>query len=198
MSTEILKKWRMFCAIDLPEEVKTRVTAHAKRLSEAFPQTRVSWERQEKLHLTLKFVGEIKPVRVDELSSAAGRAASSVEPFELSLAELGSFPQHGAARVLWLGVRDDSGQLTSLHRSVEDECRIAGFAREPRPFKPHLTIARIRSPHGARELASAHRESTFEPQVFTVSELIVMRSELGPGGSRYTPISRHPFGKIEG
>ena len=77
MSTELLKKWRMFCAIDLPEEVKSRVTVHAKRLSEAFPQTRVSWERPEKLHLTLKFVGEIKPARLEELSSAAARAANA-------------------------------------------------------------------------------------------------------------------------
>src|SRR2546423_11395136 len=68
------------------------------------------------------------------------------------------------------------------------------FQRDSRPFKPHLTVARIRTPHGARELATAHRSTSFEPQNFSVSELILMRSELGPGGSRYTPLSRYPLG----
>ena len=186
-------RWRVFCAIDLPEEVKSRVAAHAARLREAFPQVRASWERPEKLHLTLKFVGDLEIARVEELSRAAGCASTSVEPFELTIAETGAFPPHGAARVLWLGVREVSGRLSSLHRSLEDECYAVGFVREPRAFKPHLTVARIRSPQDSRELADAHREATFEPQTFTVSELIVMRSELGPGGSRYSIISRHRF-----
>jgi 2'-5' RNA ligase len=80
-----------------------------------------------------------------------------------------------------------------LQRSLEDACAAARFPREPRPFKPHLTIARLRSPQGARELAAAHRETHFEPRSFNVSELVVMHSELGPSGSRYTPASRHPL-----
>ena len=78
-----------------------------------------------------------------------------------------------------------------MQRALETECAADGFPREPRPFKPHLTLARIRSPQGAHELAATHRETPFEPQRFKVSELVVMRSELGPGGSRYTPLSRH-------
>lgn len=183
----------MFCAIDLSEEVKSRVADHVARLREAFPQVRASWERPEKLHLTLKFVGDVEIARVEQLSRSAGRAAASVEPFELTIAETGAFPPHGAARVLWLGVKDDSGQLSSLHHSLEDECDAAGFKRETRAFKPHLTLARLRDPRGAREIAAAHRESRFEPQAFTVSELVVMRSELGPSGSRYSIISRHRF-----
>lgn len=190
MATEAQKKWRVFCAIDLPEEVKARVSEHAALLRQAFPLARVSWERPEKMHLTLKFVGEIKVARVEELSGAAGRAAAIVEPFELTIVGAGAFPPRGAARVLWLGVKDESGRLSSLHRSLEDECALAGFGREPRAFEPHLTLARIRAPHGARELGNAHREATFEPLTFNVSELVLMRSELGPGGSRYTVVSR--------
>lgn len=185
--------WRVFCAIDLPQEVKSHVAAHAARLREAFPQVRASWERPEKMHLTLKFVGEIEISRVEELSRAAGRAAASVEPFELTIAEAGTFPPHGSPRVLWLGVEDNSGRLSSLHRSLEDECYAEGFEREPRTFKPHLTVARIRSPQFSRELADAHRGATFGPQNFTVSEIVVMRSELRPGGSRYAVVTRHSF-----
>lgn len=191
--TENQKKWRVFFAIELPEELKSRMAEHCKRLRDALPETRVSWEKPEKMHLTLKFVGEIKLARVEELSGAAERVTTSVKPFEITIEETGTFPPQGAARVLWLGVRDETGRLASLHRSLEDECAAAGFGREPRLFKPHLTIARIRAPRGARELAVAHREATFEPQAVRVSELILMRSELGPDGSRYTAVSRHPF-----
>src|SRR5919202_1847961 len=141
--------WRTFCAVELPDGVKSRVAEHVRRLRDG--------------------------------------------PFELSVSGPGSFPPHGPPRVLWLGIEDASGRLAGLQRALEDECAAAGFAREPRPFRPHLTVARIRSPQGARELAAAHRESRFEPQTFTVSELVVMRSELGPGGSRYTPLSHQPL-----
>jgi 2'-5' RNA ligase len=191
MSSKDKILWRMFCAVELPEALKSRVAEHAARLRETFPHLRVSWEKPEKLHLTLKFLGETEPSRVEELSGAAERAVAGMGPFELIVAEAGTFPPHGPARVLWLGVRDESGRLSSLRQSLENECAASGFPREGRPFQPHLTVARLRTPSGARELAAAHRETPFAPQTFSVSELVVMRSDLGPGGSRYTPVSRH-------
>src|SRR5438874_1311174 len=187
MTTEGQTHWRAFCAIELPDALKSRVGEHARRLREAFPRVRASWERPEKIHITLKFLGDVEVSRIEELSLAAGRAAAHVEPFELTIAVPGAFPPHGPPRVLWLGIEDASGKLSNLHYSLEDECAAAGFHREPRPFKPHLTLARIRSPRGPRELAAAHRESPFEPQSFNVSDLVLMRSELGPGGSCYSP-----------
>jgi 2'-5' RNA ligase len=92
---------------------------------------------------------------------------------------------------LWLGVTDPTGGLAQLQHRLEDECAGCGFPREERPFHPHLTIARLRSPEGARRLAALHKEAGFEATVFSVSELIVLRSELGAGGSRYFEISRH-------
>jgi 2'-5' RNA ligase len=195
MSPEGQTHWRIFFAVELPEALKARVGEHIKRLRDAFPHVHASWEKSEKIHITLKFIGEVEASRVEELSRAAERAAATVEPFELTITAPGAFPPHGPPRVLWLGIKDDSGRLALLHRALEDECAAASFPREPRPFKPHLTVARIRQPQGARELAAAHRETSFEPQTFNVSELAVMRSELGPGGSRYTHLSQHQLGR---
>jgi len=128
------------------------------------------------------------------LSSAAARTVTNIEPFELTINEPGTFPTHGQPRVLWLGIVDASGRLAFMQRALETECEAAGFTRETRAFKPHLTLARIRSTQGARPLAEAHRETPFESQRFKVSELVVMRSELGPSGSRYTPLSRQRLG----
>jgi 2'-5' RNA ligase len=92
---------------------------------------------------------------------------------------------------LWLGVNDSSGKLKGLQAKLDDECLRLGFEKEERAFNPHLTIARLRKPQGARALALAHKEMGFEPMNILVSELLVIRSELSSEGSRYTVISRH-------
>lgn len=191
MTDEAPNPLRVFCAVELPDELRSRVGERVRRLRSEFPGVRASWEKPEKLHVTLKFLGDVEPARVEALSGAAARAAAGLEPFELTMEGPGTFPPHGQPRVLWLGIVDASGSLARMHHSLETECAAAGFPRESRAFEPHLTLARVRSPQGARELAAAHRETPFEPQRFKVSELVVMRSELGPGGSRYTPLSRH-------
>jgi 2'-5' RNA ligase len=184
---------RVFCAVELPAEVRDAAAAHVGGLRRDFPEARASWARAASLHVTLKFIGEVEPARVVELSRAAGAAVEGSSPFGLSVEGTGTFPPRGAARVLWLGVADESGGLARLQRRLEEECEAAGFPREPRAFKPHLTLARLRASKDAPRVSEAHRRQTFGPYPFRVSELIVMRSELGPGGSRYTPLSRHIF-----
>jgi len=185
--------WRVFCAIEVPQEVRARLTAHIETLRRRFPAVRASWTRDDKFHLTLKFLGEIPQERVENLSIAVTRAASSVAPFKLMIEGAGAFPQNGPPKVLWLGVTDVERGLTVLHTSLEAECVQEGFAKETRPFRSHLTIARIRESYGARALASFHRESGFPAVEFFVSELLVIRSELSSAGSKYTVVSRHDF-----
>lgn len=184
-------RWRVFCAVALPDALKELVSQHIALLRQAIPDVRASWDRPEKLHITLKFLGDIERSRVPSLSHAAESAAQTVKPFELSIEGAGAFPTHGPPRVLWLGICDSSGGLAHLHKQLEEECARENFKREQRPFHPHLTIARLRSPGGARRLAALHQETGFNPQTFNVRELLVIRSELGPSGSRYTEISKH-------
>ncbi len=187
------ERWRVFCAVALPEEVRNRAAAHTKTLREAAPKVRASWPRAESLHITLKFLGELETARIGSLSQAAARAAEGFQTFELAIEGAGAFPPRGMPRVLWLGVKDDSGKLATLQQRLEEECAAVGFARETRAFHPHLTIARLRAPANSQRLAAMHQEMGFERAAFNVNELLVMRSELGPGGSRYTEISRHVF-----
>lgn len=196
MTDEGRESWRVFCAVGLPENVRAAAAANSSRLREAFPRVRASWERPEKMHLTLKFLGEVEPARVEELSRAAERAAGAVAPFELTVGGPGAFPPHGPPRVLWLGVEDEGGGLARLHQFLEDECAAAGFPREARTFRPHLTLARLREPRDARPLADAHRAATFSPKNFAAGEILVIRSELGPAGSRYTTLSKHQLSNL--
>ena len=193
---EAERRVRIFCAVELPEDVRESAAAHIARLREAAAALplKVSWERAEKLHLTLKFLGEIEPARVEALTRAANRAAGSVERFEARLQGTGAFPPRGNPRVLWLGLKDETNAIAQLQERLEAECARENFPREARPFHPHITIARIRVPAAApaRQLAKLHVEMGFEPPAsFNVNDLIVMQSELSAGGSRYTPLSKH-------
>lgn len=187
------QRLRIFYAVELPQDVRARIAAHVARLREATQaELKVSWERAEKLHLTLKFLGEIEAARVEALTRAANHVAGAAGKFELSLQEAGAFPPRGNPRVLWLGLHDDTGRLAQLQERLEAECERENFPRETRPFRPHITIARIRVPNAAaRHVAGLHRETNFPPATFDAGEVVIMRSELGAGGSRYTPLSRH-------
>ncbi len=189
MSSETVERWRTFCAIELPAEVRRRVSEHVARLREAVPQARVGWERAEKLHITLKFLGEIERGRVGALERAARRASADVPPFTLTVEGAGAFPPRGLPRVLWVGITDESGQLSLLQQRLEEECARENFSREGRAFHPHLTVARLRTPEGARRLAELHTATPFPAESVPVNELTIIRSILGPGGARYTKIS---------
>jgi 2'-5' RNA ligase len=186
-----IESWRVFIAIELPANIRKRIAEHIDRLRNSVPDARASWSREDTLHLTLKFLGDIPVTSVEQLSAAASIAADKVEPFEIVVDGCGAFPPRGQPRVLWIGIDDPSGKLSELNCALEDECANAGFAREPRAFHPHLTIVRIRQPQGSRQLAAMHREIGFNREAISVSELAVIRSELRSEGSKHTTISRH-------
>ena len=185
--------WRVFCAIEIAAHVCERIVDHLNQLKHSFPDISASWNRDGKFHLTLKFIGEISQARVERLSLAADRAASNFSPFNLVVDGAGAFPKKGTPKVLWLGIVDSSGKLAELQTGLEEECAQAGFAKEERPFHPHLTLARLRRPHGARALAFAHKQAGFAAVQFPVPELLVIRSELSSAGSKYSVISSHPL-----
>ena len=184
-------KWRVFCAVEIPKQVRELVLRHIADLREAAPDARASWTRDTSLHLTLKFLGDIPLQSVPDLSSAASLAVAGLAPFSIRLEQTGVFPKHGPPRVLWIGINDFSGRLGELHARLESEAAKVGFEKDERPFHPHLTIARLRQPQAARSLAAAHLELEFTPVEIAISELLVIRSELGSAGSKYTIVSRH-------
>ena len=183
--------WRVFCAVELPPEVRAQLQEHIVRLRKEVPDAAASWSRVENIHLTLKFFGNVALDRIPAISAAAARAAAELEPFKIDIGNTGVFPRPSRPQVLWIGVSDTSGKLSALHERIEKECASEGFAKEDRAYRPHLTIARLRRPDGARHLADTHLQMQFQPTDVNVTELIVFRSELSSKGSRYTQISKH-------
>jgi 2'-5' RNA ligase len=189
---ETSESWRLFIAIELPAEIRHRIKQHIDRLRAACPDIRASWTREDNLHLTLKFFGDVAVNRVDSLSQALMHAAARTPPFDLLIKSCGIFPPRGKPNVLWIGIAPETEPAClHLYESIEDECARAGFKRDERRFHPHLTIARLRHPAGARALANLHQETELEPIALKVSSVCLIRSELSSSGSRYTIVARH-------
>ena len=184
----------MFLAVELSPEVCAQLREHIAKLRAQAPDAAASWSRVENIHLTLKFFGNVATARVAAITEAASRAVQEFSSFEITIGDTGVFPNPRRAQVLWVGVGDPSGKLSALQARLEKECATVGFEKEDRVYRPHLTIARIRKPHGDRQLADAHLQMKFTPVAVGLRELVLFRSELSSKGSKYTPISRHRLG----
>jgi RNA 2',3'-cyclic 3'-phosphodiesterase len=185
------KDWRVFCAIELPDDVRARLEDHVGRLRKEVPDAVASWSRVENIHLTLKFFGNVAVDRISAISEAASRAVQEFSAFQIGVGGTGVFPKPSRAQVLWIGIDDPSGNLSALQQRFDRECLAEGFPKEDRAYRPHLTIARLRQPEGARRLADAHLNMNFANIDVPITELVLFRSELSPKGSKYTALSHH-------
>lgn len=184
---------RVFIAIELPASVHELAEERVRFLRAEFPGVRASWERTEKMHITLKFLGEIDERRLTKVQNSITQAAKNFRPFEISIEETGAFPPRGVPRILWLGVKDDSETLSKFQSKLEDEFAKIGFEKEKRKFHPHITLARIRMPDGAKRLRDRHEQLNFQSDIFAVYEIVLIKSVLSSAGSSYTKLSSHPL-----
>jgi 2'-5' RNA ligase len=145
---------------------------------------------QDNLHFTLHFLGAVKPETLPALEAAGQVAAAAVTAFELRIGGRGAFPRPERAKVVWLGVEHGEAPLCALAQAISDADVTLGFAREPRAFTPHLTLARLKEPAPVRELLHALKVPDL---CFRVDALSLMRSHLGSERARYEQLVRVPL-----
>lgn len=184
---------RIFVAVDISDEARARASAYTDALRSEFPSARVGWEKPEKLHLTLKFLGDTTDAQLDELNETVRETAARIDVFKLRIQSTGVFPSARNARILWLGVGDERRVLAAASELMEIGCEKIGFPREKRNFRAHLTIGRLREPHRSGEIAEKHLQNEFSPVEFDVSELVVYESVLQPRGSIYSVVAKYEF-----
>jgi len=178
---------RAFIAIDLPESVRAAFRRTQALFRSGSPDAR--WTQPEGIHLTLKFLGEISDAKVKEVSESL-KNLGRFEGFGIELKGFGFFPDARRPRVLWAGVEAPAG-LGQLAEQVEEAMRKIGFAREPRAFRPHLTLARFRVPQPQPALqALLTQQGEQELGNFAVSEFFLFESKLSPQGAEYRKVER--------
>jgi 2'-5' RNA ligase len=189
---------RSFVAIELPEEAKQGLARLRKEL-ERDEHRSVKWVDPGGIHLTLKFLGNIPAKRVIEITGAIKGGAQGIFPFHLEISGLGVFPSPRQVRVLWVGVGGELDKLSRLQQNIESALAALGFAREERPFVPHLTLARIKEGATVLErkgfgelVSSAAFDNKYPVEVEAVR---LMRSQLTPAGAIYTCLSAVRLGR---
>jgi 2'-5' RNA ligase len=155
----------------------------------------VRWVSPEKIHLTLKFFGNIEESKVDSIVEAVKGSIRTAEPFQLSVRGTGAFPGPKNPRVIWIGLVDGSGVLVPLQKAVDASLEKIGFQPEDRPFRPHLTLGRVRSNRGKEELIrSVEKYREEEVGAFLVERAVLFKSDLTPVGPVYTPLREVKLG----
>ena len=175
---------RLFLAINLPPDVRREILDATALVRETAPE--VSWLDEPRLHLTLKFLGEQPPERLDAISSALSDVAARHRNLVMSLGGIGAFPNFRRARIVWLGVEQDP-RLELLHHDVEMAYEALGFEVEGRPFRPHLTLARVKHQlpeERLRKLSRAAKNVDFRTEC-DVQSIDLMQSELLAAGASY-------------
>jgi RNA 2',3'-cyclic 3'-phosphodiesterase len=174
---------RSFVAVDLPSDLRESIAAVNKRLSRLRLDGRFS--KPESIHLTLKFLGDIEESRVPEIREAIETSARGIEPFSVAVRSLGVFPHLARPRILWLGL-EPSQALNLLQRRVEESLARLGFEAEARPFKPHLTLIRLKSVRNTTELVQFLKlEESREVGTLPVDAVHLFQSILRPDCAEY-------------
>lgn len=183
---------RTFLAINPPEDVRRRVWDATEALRAAHGG--VAWTAEVKIHLTLKFLGSIPESSLDALARRMMEVARTHAPPLMHLQTIGAFPNFRRPRVVWLGV-DPEPRLELLHHDIEIACAELGHELDGRPFRPHLTLGRLRepgTPDAIRILRMAARQVRFTDD-FHAQSIDVMQSIPGPGGSTYRVMTSAPM-----
>ncbi len=180
---------RLFTAIDIPAPVRERLNALVERLR---PSAAIAWSRASNLHITTRFLGECPEKKLEAITEALG-AMSPREAIEVSVEGLGWFPNERRPRVLWAGVEGGEA-LAALAAATNAALEPLGFAPEPKPFSPHLTLARIRDPYPLDGLRRAIASlPTTGMGRFAVTSFHLYQSQPGQSGSVYTRLAEFPF-----
>jgi 2'-5' RNA ligase len=180
---------RTFIAVDFPPVILGKIEAIVDYFKKKVPDHALKWVDTDNLHLTIKFIGEIDPGKLEQVKSILTRCLEYQNAFEIEVAGLGMYPNQRAPRVIWLGITGGD-PLGRIHATLDRHLSELGIKPEGRAFTPHLTIARIRKGTD-RKTAQAIGETLAQFKVdslgtVTIDRVHLYQSVLTPSGPIYT------------
>lgn len=186
---------RLFVACEIPEEPREVITEVIADLRQRSGEA-VRWVRPEGLHVTTKFLGEVPVKKLPAIKLAIQEAVTGHSPFSLEFSNIGTFGGREGLRLMWVGIAGDVLRLEALVKATNAALAVVGFEPERRPFRPHLTLGRVRDEIPTRKRAEievavgkvAPREVSWR-----ISHVSLMRSRIVAGGARYDVLATFPL-----
>lgn len=188
----MISDMRAFIAIELAAEVKTEL-ARVQMLLRRDTACPAKWVAPENIHLTLCFLGNLTKAQVGAVKGAMDDTGKHFAPLQLTTSLPGAFPSAERPQTVWVGLEGDHGVMSRLHRYVEESLHVVGYRPDARPFRPHLTIARVHNDatQAVRlELGAAIQRLKIPSLRIDVSGLSLMKSVLNPAGAIYSCLCR--------
>lgn len=189
--TREVHRYRIFLAAEPPLSAKQELADHLLPLRALADQSNIParWVPSETYHLTLMFVGAADPSGVQDLITAFTALAEAMTTFEVSLRGGGVFPNHRYPSLLWVGQGEGVEPMTELARRSQDAASRLGYTQPDRPFRPHITVARLpkRRQVDIGDITASLAE--FESEAFDLTEVALLESHLGKGPARYERIA---------
>lgn len=189
---------RTFVAIELPSDILDVLAEVQERLRHGPGGGAGRWVRKEGVHLTLKFLGDVPSERLQAIYQAVASVCAKRSTFILQIGGLGCFPNVRRPRVIWVGVYEETGQLTALQKDIEHGLASLGFPPEGRVFTPHLTLARVAEKANRQEVEALGKavstQELKELAQMRVTEVSIMKSDLRPEGALYTELFKARLG----
>ena len=189
---------RAFIAIELNEIICSELAVLQTKLKTSGAD--VKWVKPEDIHLTLKFLGNTKKDKIEKIKNILDSMAGRTKAFDISLSSIGAFPSLNSPRVIWVGIKEifdpEAGSALALMVSeIEEKLSKSGFSKENRPFAAHLTIGRVRSLEGKRQLKEIITDinkhaGECPPVRAEINHITLFQSKLTPKGPVYTVLSR--------
>ena len=177
---------RLFIGIPLPGEY-ARIIGEIQDRWKKRLASKVAWVRPDLVHLTLKFLGDVDVARVPDIVSAMSAAAG--EGFEARGGAGGVFPDRGAPRVVWVGLDRGGAECAGCFRRLEEALTRVGVAPEPKPFRPHLTVARVKVSARGDDWPGLLRDLAAGWPAFTMRRIVLWQSVLSSSGPQYRRVA---------
>jgi 2'-5' RNA ligase len=178
---------RLFVALEIGPAARECVGHEQRRLAETMRGSAVRWVKQDQLHITLVFLGDVRDERAARAIDAMHQPLPQA-PFQFELGGLGTFPPRGAPRALWIAVKSGAEHVVRVQASIAERFADLGFDLERRPFSPHLTLARWRDSRPSDRLRT---ETATPPPIVRVDarSVTLFQSRVSSAGSTYTQLA---------
>lgn len=190
---------RTFIAIDFPGDVLEKIVKIVSFLRSQTPEKALKWVDKDNLHLTLKFLGEIREDILPDIQSIMTHALQGRDAFKISIGRLGMYPNHNNPRVVWLGVSAEE-TLFTIQRKLDLALQDASIPSEKRAYSPHLTIARLRRDTDSTTIRlvgeTLSQIKVDSPGSFFVRQIRLYQSQLTSAGPIYFPLLTFPLNQV--
>ena len=186
---------RLFVAWLLDDPVRAALNRLQDKLASSCKGVR--WVPSEQLHLTVKFLGDVRDNDVKEVTDAVARSARLCKPFIMTISGCGCFPPRGPVRIVWVAANETKGVMMQGANNVINALAKIGFTPERRAWSPHITIGRVRDDRSHGSMRSAVEACTYDELQQPVNAVTVMSSVLSSKGPTYTAINTTDLGETD-